>query len=171
MTKYEDLGKETVRELLNANWMTHDALWFANCIQEFGIEKANLVNKASVRMMAKAEAKRLRRALQVRKVRTFQELEEFIDTGFRVIRGNFMDFEILFERPSTIIWKVPRCFAYEGVKRLGYIESYHCGIVDRMAGWLDELGISYEIDPVFGGCLKHTVGRCEMRFSVKFPNG
>lgn len=169
MITYEELDKETLRDSLNANWMTHDAVWFSNCIEQVGIHTANSVNKASVRMMARAEAKRLRRVLQIRKVETFDQLQAFISTAFHVIRGNFMNFEVHFEPPSTIVWKVPRCFAYEGVKRLGHIENYTCGIVDRLAGWLDELNISYEMVPAFHGCLKHTDGQCEMRFAVHFP--
>ena len=33
------LEKNELKELLNKNWMTHDAMWFYNCLQECGIEK------------------------------------------------------------------------------------------------------------------------------------
>jgi len=28
------LEKKELKELLNKNWMTHDAMWFYNCLQE-----------------------------------------------------------------------------------------------------------------------------------------
>lgn len=33
------LQKNELKELLNKGWMTHDAMWFYNCLQEFGIER------------------------------------------------------------------------------------------------------------------------------------
>jgi hypothetical protein len=41
-----------LKELLNKGWMTHDAMWFYNCLQEVGIEKTNKINRAAVKMMA-----------------------------------------------------------------------------------------------------------------------
>lgn len=168
MKSYESLSKEELRELLISNWMTHDAMWLMNTAQQRGMEAANAINKNSVKMMSRIEAKRLKKLLGVENPKTFDELKEFIQTGFKIIRGNFMDFEFEFLPPATILWKVPQCFAYDGVKRIGLIEKYDCGIVDRLLGWFDELGVLYQMHPVFNGCLKHATGNCGMKFEVKF---
>ncbi len=59
------MREEQLKELLIKNWMTHDAMWFYHSVQEFGMEKTNVVNKAAVRSMAGVEIKRLKKAMGV----------------------------------------------------------------------------------------------------------
>jgi len=42
-------GRGELTDLLNRCWMTHDGMWFYHCFQEFGIEKANYLNKAAIK--------------------------------------------------------------------------------------------------------------------------
>jgi hypothetical protein len=44
------------------------------------------------------------------------------------------------------------------------IESYDCGIIERVKGWLDSLGVAYQVAPEFNGCLMHQKGQCEIDF-------
>ncbi|MBI4830262.1 MAG: hypothetical protein HY801_01635 [Candidatus Lindowbacteria bacterium] len=62
--------------------------------------------------------------------------------------------------------KANRCFAYEGVRKMGAIEGYDCGIFARMAGWLDGLGIEHEVVPPLKGCLMLTRGECQREFRI-----
>jgi hypothetical protein len=62
-TDSNSLSKNELKEILNKNWMTHDAMWFYNCLQEFGIEKTNKINKAAIRDMAVIEIKRIQKAV------------------------------------------------------------------------------------------------------------
>jgi hypothetical protein len=52
------------------------------------------------------------------------------------------------------------CFAYDGVKALGVIDRYECGIMLRIDTWLDTLNIKYEVEPKVTGCMMHTDGKC-----------
>jgi hypothetical protein len=52
------------------------------------------------------------------------------------------------------------CFAYDGVKALGVIDRYECGIMLRIDTWLDTLGIKYEVEPKVAGCMMYTDGTC-----------
>jgi hypothetical protein len=60
MKQFDELEKAELRDLLVRNWMTHDAMWFANCLRHCGIDKTNQVNTASTRAMAAIEATRLK---------------------------------------------------------------------------------------------------------------
>jgi hypothetical protein len=64
-TDFIPLEKNELKELLNKGWMTHDAMWFLNCMKECGIEQTNKINKAAVRDMAAIEIKRHQKALGV----------------------------------------------------------------------------------------------------------
>ena len=168
MRNFEELSKDEIKDLLNANWMTHDAMWLAGSVKQYGMKQTNVVNKQAVREMARLEARRLQKLLGVKSIQNFSELKEFILTGFEIIRGSFMKFKLDFLDGHLIQWEVPRCFAYDGVKRLGVIDEYDCGIVDRLLGWLDTIGVDYELQPSFSGCLKHQTGDCKMSIAVKF---
>jgi hypothetical protein len=60
--------------------MTHDGMWFYHCLQEFGIEKANNLNKAAIKSLAPIEIERIRKALGIeKKIENFQELKDFFE--------------------------------------------------------------------------------------------
>ena len=52
------------------------------------------------------------------------------------------------------------CFAYDGMKAMGVVDRYECGIMLRINTWLETLGIQYDIEPKVTGCMMHTNGRC-----------
>jgi uncharacterized membrane protein (DUF2068 family) len=80
-TSGKKMTSDEREELLRKCWMTHEAMWFLQALQECGIETANKTNKAAVRSMGAIEAKRVAEALGIEKIRTFAELRRFIDGG------------------------------------------------------------------------------------------
>ena len=71
------LSINDLKEILNKNWMTHDAMWFYNCLQECGIEKTNKINKAAIHDMSAIEIKRIQKAVGVGQLNTFDEFKSF----------------------------------------------------------------------------------------------
>ena len=67
-----------------------------------------------------------------------------------------------FSLPSRNILRgdFERCFAYEGIRRIGAIERYQDGIFERIYGWFDGIGMKYSVSPQVEGCMMHTDGRC-----------
>jgi hypothetical protein len=160
------LEKKELKELLNKGWMTHDAMWFYNCLQECGIEKTNKINRAAVKAMAAVEIKRSQKALGVGKPETFEDLTTLFDTAMTISTGDFMKYTYNWPQKNLIHAEWQSCFAYEGIKALGVIERYECGIMDRIESWLDTLGLKYKVEPKVTGCMMHTDGKCyrEYRF-------
>ncbi len=161
-----NISKNDLRELLTKGWMTHDAMWLYHCLQECGIEKANIINTAAVTSMSVIEISRVKKALgypKEFKIETFDQLFEIMKGAMALIKADFMEFK--FSRPKNNIlhweWEKESCFAYEGVSNLGIIDQYQCGIMLRIEGWLKGLGIKYEIDPKIDGCLMKSRGFCE----------
>jgi hypothetical protein len=68
-------------------------------------------------------------------------------------------------------WKQDRCFAYLGIKNIGAIDKYECGIFERIEGWFEGLGVPYSVEPKVTTCMMHTEGRCyrDYRFSFEVP--
>jgi Family of unknown function (DUF6125) len=152
--------KDELKDLLVKGWMTHDAMWFYNCLQECGIEKTNRINKAAIRDMAAIEIKRMQKAVGAGQVNTFKEFKRFFDMAMEIATGKFMKYAYSSPAHNIIHSEWKSCFAYEGVKALGAIDRYECGIMLRIDTWLDTLGIKYEVTPKVTGCMMHTDGKC-----------
>lgn len=161
------MDTEPIKQLLLRGWMTHDAMWFKNALEKVGIETANELNRSAIRDMAPIEVRRVLKALRMDGVSSFQELEAFMTGAMSLLGGDFMKFRWRWQPPGRLQVQVDECFAYKGIKRIGAIEKYECGIFDRVYGWLDALAIGYQFSPNVEHCTMHHEGTCvrEIRFS------
>jgi len=141
-------------------------MWFYNCLQEFGIEKTNKINKAAIRNMAAIEVQRFQKLFGVEQINSFNELKNFLLTAGPIVTGEFMKYRYCSPAKNLIQYQWDSCFAYEGTKALGVIDRYECGIMLRIDTWLTTLGIKFEVEPKVTGCMMHTDGKCffEYRF-------
>jgi len=152
--------KDELKELLVKNWMTHDAMWFYHCLQECGIERTNKINKAAVSAMAAIEIKRIQKAVGAGNFDTWDEFKRFFEITMEIATGKFMNYRYSLPAHNKMHGEWESCFAYEGIKALGVIDRYECGIMLRIDTWLDTLGIKYEVEPKVTGCMMHTDGKC-----------
>jgi hypothetical protein len=160
-----------LKELLIKNWMTHDAMWLYHSVQQIGIEKANVVNKAAVRSMGAIEGKRIAKALGVERIKDFGQFREFFSAAMEIVLGDFMKTSSFsYHEDNRVHAEWERCFAYEGLKRYDMIDRYKCGIFDRLEGWFDGLGILYTASPIVDGCMMYTEGRCYRDYTFEFPH-
>ncbi len=162
------LETKQLKELLNKGWMTHDAMWFYNSLLEVGIEKTNKINRAAVKAMAAVEIKRMKKALGIAEIKTFDQLFELFEASMYIVSGDFMKYKFYCPRPNVIHGEWESCFAYEGIKALGVIDRYECGIMDRIEAWWDALGLQWKVEPKVTGCMMHTEGRCYREYTFVF---
>ncbi len=163
-----ELQKEEIVELLNRCWMTHDGMWFYHCLKNFGVEKANELNKAAIRSLAPMEIDRIKKALGMDKeIENFHELREFFTAASHLFIPAFMNITITFPKENTLHWDFEpgNCFAYKGIKRIGAIDKYECGVIYRLACWFDSLALRYEVEPEARRCLMLDRGLCDGNFT------
>ncbi|MFA6032837.1 MAG: DUF6125 family protein [Myxococcota bacterium] len=167
-----EISKKDVREVLTKGWLTHDAMWFYSCCQELGIEKTNELNKSAIALMATIETKRMIKALgmQGETFDNFEKVRRFLTGAREFVIPEWMDFTWSMDTENIFKWQWNTCFAYEGVKRLGVADKYKCGVMYRIEGWLNALGVKYEMTPVIDGCLMHQRGECKGEFRLFFDN-
>jgi hypothetical protein len=165
----KSLDKKQITELLNKSWMTHDAMWFAHCLQECGIETTNRINKAAVRSMGMIEGKRMAKAFGVEKIETFEHFKEFFNAAKEVVMPDFMEIDLSFPKEGVIHAQWRNCFAHEGLERLGFIDQYECGIFERINAWLETLGIKYTVSPEVKGCMMCSTGSCYRDYKLTLP--
>ena len=160
------IEKKEIRDLLGKGWLTHDFMWFYNTYQEFGMEKANTLNKATIKSHAPIEMQRAKKVLGFNKdkIHTFHELMDFLLGALELILPHSVFKQSQFSAPSKNLlhweWENGECFAYKGMKQIGLIDEYSCGVMYRIECWLEALGISYNIEPKIEKCIMHEKGEC-----------
>jgi len=171
MNSRRELGTEELIDLLNRCWMTHDGMWFYHCLREFGIEKANSLNKAAIKSLAPMEIDRMRKALSLeKKIESFGELKDFFEQVSPLFIPPFMNASMTFPRQNVMHWEFEpgQCFAFKGIRRIGAIEQYECGVIYRLACWFDSLGVQYRCTPDVKRCLMLDGGGCSGDFEFIF---
>jgi hypothetical protein len=171
MSPPSELQREEIIDLLNRCWMTHDGMWFYHCLKNFGIDKANELNKAAIRSLAPMEIDRIKKALGLEKqIDNFQEFKDFFIAASPLFIPAFMNIAISFPKENVLRWQFEpgNCFAYKGMKRLGAIDQYECGVIYRLQCWFDSLGIKYDLAPQVRRCLMLARGECQGDFNFYF---
>ncbi|MBD3211360.1 MAG: hypothetical protein GF311_02040 [Candidatus Lokiarchaeota archaeon] len=166
----DNLNKEELKNLLVKNWMSHDGSWFLNTFLRVGIKEANKINKGAIKMLASLEIARIKRLSEFndKQINNYQELTDFMKTTYSVLKGDFMDFTISFLGKNRFHWEMGKCFAFEGMKRLGIENEYECGVIYRVSCWLNELGIKHKIVPKIKHCLLNSQNQCSGDIIVEF---
>ena len=173
MSIIDKIDKTELKELLIKNWMTHDAMWLYHCVTECRIDATNKINQAAVKSMASIEVQRIRKLMGIpkdKKIETMEELMVIMETAREILKGEFMDFDYSATPDGVLSWKWKKCFAYEGIKGLGLLDHYKCGILIRINSWFDTLGVKYELSPVIDKCIMHTKGSCEGEYRIFYKN-
>lgn len=164
--------KKDLIELLNKNWMTHDGMWFYHCLQEFGIDKANKLNRLAISTLAPIEIKRLTKFLgiETEQVDTFEQFQHFFENAKELFIPDFMNAVMEFPDKNILRWKFKpyQCFAYKGMVAAGVIDNYECGVIYRIECWIKSLGIQYSIRPKISKCLMLTDGSCTGDILLEF---
>ena len=75
---------------------------------------------------------------------------------------DFMNVSFNFPEKNRMTWvfNQGKCFAYEGIKKLGAIDQYECGVLYRIRCWLEGLEIENKFDPEIDQCNMHVNGHC-----------
>jgi len=157
------------RDLLVRNWMTHDAMWFGQSVMHHGIDVANELNCAAVRAMGAVEAKRVMRLLDLPAPVGAADVRRFFEAAIALLIPSFMSFETAWaDGAGQATFHITRCFAHDGVESLGVLDQYRCGIYPRLYGWLDTLGVDFEVQPAAPGCVWAADG-CHRTLTFRFP--
>lgn len=162
------LNENQSKELIIKSWMTHDGAWFNHCLQEVGIEKTNKINKAASKSLGMIEIKRFMKIFGLESVNSFDDLKVVILSLLKVVKAEFMRFSHDFSTFNELNCEMLECFAYNGIKRIGVIDIYECGIFERIEGWFESLGIPYDVEPKIKGCMMHEQGICMRKFKFYF---
>ncbi len=172
MSVLDGLDKKDLRDLLGKGWLTHDGLWFYHTSREVGMERANELNRAAIKSLAPVEVNRAKEifGIEAAQFDTFDDLMAFMLDALELTLPDSIFRHIHFSSPSKDLiqweWADGQCFAYKGIKQMGKIDGYHCGVIYRIECWLDALGIGHDMDPPIPGCLMHETGRCEGQIRV-----
>jgi hypothetical protein len=163
----EALSSEEREALLIKLWMSHDARWFAAAAMECGMETANRLNQTAAHAVGKKEAPLLLRAFEMSPVRNRDDFVAAQAAFIGFLGPDLLDYEMEAVGDDSCDIKVKRCFAFDQVSRAGVAQQYDCGILPRITGWLEGLGLEHELSPTIGPCLMAAGKPCVYRVTVK----
>lgn len=152
--------------------MTHDGMWFFITLSDFGIEQANKLNKSAIKGLAPFEIARTKKVIGFEKERmeNFQEFKEYFAIAKKLFIPPFMNAAMSFPKENVMHWEFDpgQCFAYKGIKRMGAIDQYECGVIYRIECWLNCLGIQFNTIPKIDKCLMNMTGKCSGEIELTF---
>ena len=173
MKTLEDLTRAELIDLENSCWMTHDGMWFYSCLKELGIETTNRLNKSAIRTLAPFEVERTKKAIAFGndKLENFEDFKAYFTMAKALFIPPFMNATMSFPRQNVLHWSFEpnSCFAFKGMRRLGVIDKYECGVIFRIECWLDHFGVGHTTTPKIDQCLMHASGECEGDIELYFP--
>jgi hypothetical protein len=102
----------------------------------------------------------------VDKLETFGEFWDFFQVAMTTLTGDFMKYSFVSKDMNRIRGTWHQCFTHDGIKALGVIDKYECGIMDRVKSWFDSLCIKYELEPKEIGRMMHTEGQCHRNYTL-----
>jgi hypothetical protein len=161
------LSHEERQALLIKGWMSHDARWFMAVAEAYGPEAACRLNQVAAHGVGKVEALRLVRELGLPPVAELDDYLVLQEVLIGFLGPELIDYEVVQTDDETYEIQVRRCFAHENVTRAGVADSYECGIFARVTGWMEALGLRYEMTPSLGKCLKVEGRECVYAFKLK----
>jgi hypothetical protein len=167
----KNIPQKEIIDLLNKCWMTHDGMWFFHCLQEFGIEATNKINKSAIKSLSPIEIKRIKSTIGFKKnIENFEEFKIFFIEASKLVIPDFMNVKFSFPEENKMAWEFDqgKCFAYIGVKRRGVIDKYECGPLYRIKCWIEEFRIKYKFNPEIEGCIMPLNGNCSGNIQLHF---
>ena len=163
MRSVQNISQKEIIDLLGKCWMTHDGMWFFHCLQEFGIAATNKINKSAIESLSSIEIKRIKYVLGIEKnIENFAEFKLFFMEASKLMIPDFMNVSFSFPEKNRMTWvfNEEQLLYYEGIKRLGAIDEYGCGVMFRIKCWLEALEIKNRFDPETDKCSMHFNGNC-----------
>jgi len=160
------INRDQLRNILIRNWMTHDALWYGEVAATFGMAQASPMNLRVCRKLGQIEFKRLMNVVEAPPPKNFQAYRELFELGKDVFVPEFITIQIDYPGNSVQVFRISECFAHNGMKKLGLLPVYECGIFERIEGWFDAMGLRYTRTPDLSRCLKFKGEEC--RITVHF---
>ena len=152
--------------VLVRSWMSHDARWFNAVAQEYGLEAANRLNKVAARAVGQAEAPRVLRALALTPSAALDDWLVAQEALIGLLGPDLLEYRVRKLDARAYRVEVERCFAYDNVVRAGVAATYECGILERVGGWLDALGLAHRMNPCLGRCLKAQGRECAYEIAL-----
>ena len=139
------ISEEDKFKMMSKNWLSHDARWQIGSVRYLGWNKANKLNQAVTKQIAKVLMLRMMKALNISEVKNIDQLN--------LLLGSTTYFNFLIH-PSTWYMKtisneeyelvMEKCFTFENIRRVGATGDYECACFSLREGFFEALNIEME---------------------------
>ena len=164
----DSIDPKKLNSFLIKNWMTHDALWYAEVAGKLGMPEASPMNLRVCRKLGQIEFKRFMKLTEAAVPVDMQAYQKLFEIGKQVFVPEFMSLDIDYPAENVQRFCVRECFAHRGMEKTGLLKDYECGIFERIVGWLDAMNLTYTLTPDLSRCLKFRGRECEVTIAFQF---
>jgi hypothetical protein len=164
------INQDQLRNILIKNWLTHDALWYGEVAAKFGMAEASPMNLRVCRKLGQIEFGRLMKTVEAPSPKNIEEYQKLFEIGKQVFFPDFVSAQISYPGNDLQIFDFFDCFAHKGMKKSGLLPDYECGILERIEGWFDAMGLKYTRTPDLSHCLKLKGKECKITVQFHFES-
>ena len=126
------------------------------------------MNLRVCRKLVQIEFGRLMKMVETPSPKNIEEYQELFERGKQVFFPDFVSAQISYPGNDLQVFHFLDCFAHEGMKKLGLLADYECGIFERIEGWFHAMGLKYTRTPDLSRCLKLKGKECKITVQFHF---
>jgi len=170
MVTSEDLvskiSGETRIEMLESNWLSHDARWQKEVVSKYGWNLGNYLNQKVTRDLGKTMMLRFMKSAGISRASDVNELRDLIVAVSSLNYSQVMDKNLVKYQPDgSILFEIKNCVTYNNIKKRRATGSYECGCFALRSGFSDALKL--EISQECKTCLMKGDNKCEIILKVE----
>jgi hypothetical protein len=126
------------------------------------------MNLRVCRKLGQIEFSRLIKMVEASPPKDMTQYRELFELGQQAFFPDFMHVQIAYPSHNTQVFHVFDCFAHRSMEKAGLLPDYECGIIERIEGWFDAMGLKYARTPDLSHCLKFIGNECKVTVQFHF---
>ena len=160
------IGGDKRIEMLERNWLSHDARWQIAVVDSFGWDAGNQLNQKVTRDMGKTMMLRFMKNTGISRVENIKELRDVL---LAIVSSNWSDascqHQVECPSEASILYEVNPCLIHDNISKANATDKYECGCFALRSGFCDALKL--EISQECKKCLMKGDDKCEIVLNVK----
>jgi len=153
-------------EMLERNWLSHNALWQMSAALIFGWDAGNQLNQKVTRDMGKIMMHRLMNSLGNSRVKNIKELRDILVAIISLNWSDAMNKNRMETKSENLIYfEMNNCVTYDNISKVNATDKYECECFALRSGFCDALKLEVSQE-----CKKYLMKgneKCEIVLSVK----
>jgi len=160
-----EISEETRTEMLERNWLSHDARWQMAVVESLGWDVGNQLNQKVARDEGKTIMLRCMKVLGISRVVNIQEFRDVMAAIRDLNWSKVMKLNLKCLSETSILFEITNCITYNNIVKANATDKYECGCFALRSGFCDALKL--EVSQECKKCLMKGDDKCEIVLTMK----